>query len=173
MISLRYPNKPRKLDDIVFEALLSPSVTTRLSVVRWILVLFGGTCALVGIIFTALGAQPVLGFMGIEIVLLYVVYRYCVRSSRMMEQLILSGRNAMFHRIDRNGNISITSFETHWLHVDIRQTDDKSSRLILVSKGRVQEVGVFLAPTEKIKLFDTLKKVLKDLRTKPELFSET
>ena len=173
MINLRYQNKLGKLDDIVLEALMSPGMATRLSATRWILALFGGICALVGIIFTALGARPVLGFMGIEIVLLYVAYRYCVRSSRMAEQLILSGRNAMFRRIDRDGNISITSFESHWLHVEIRHENDGSSHLILMSKGRVREVGAFLAPTEKIKLLDTLKKVLMDLRTMPELVSET
>ena len=173
MINLRYQNKLGKLDDIVLEALMSPSMATRLPAARWILALFGGICALVGIMFTVLGARPVLGFMGIEIILLCVVYRHCARSSRMTEQLIISGRNAMLHRIDQNGNISITSFETHWLHVEIRHEENRSSRLILMSKGRIREVGAFLAPTEKIELLNTLKKVLMDFQKMPELFSET
>ena len=173
MIDLRYQNPVGRPDEIVLEAFMSPNVAERLTTVRWILILFGILCALVGIVFTLFGARPVLGFMGVDIVLIIVAYRYCVRSSRVKEQLILSGQNVLFRRVDRNGNISISSFETLWLRAEIRHENEWSNRLILASKGRSMEVGTFLAPTEKMKLLDSLKNALNSLRTVPNLLAET
>ena len=173
MIDLRHQEGTSQINGILLEAYLSPGVAIKLSAVRWILSLFGCVCVLVGVTFALIGAQPVLGFMGIEIILLFAVYRFCVRNSRMAEQIILSGHSLLFRRIDRYGNISITNLEPLWLRVEIGRTKGIFRHIILASKGRTYPVGVFLTPEEKVVLLNTLQRALMKLRTEPGLFSHT
>ena len=173
MIDLRHQEGSSQTNGILLEAYLSPSVTIKLSVVRWILSLFGCVCVLMGVTFALIGAQPVLGFMGIEIVLLFAVYQFCVRNSRMVEQIILSGHSLLFRRIDRYGNISITNLEPLWLRVEIGRAQGVFRHIVLASKGRTYNVGVFLTPEEKVVLLNTLQRALINLRTEPGLFSHT
>ena len=70
MIRIKHRTDIQNLDGLLLEVFLSPNIATRLSVIRWILGLFGATCVLIGVLFALVGAQPVLGFMGIEVVLL-------------------------------------------------------------------------------------------------------
>ena len=173
MIDLRHQEGTSQINGILLEAYLSPSVAIKLSAVRWILSLFGCVCVLVGVTFALIGAQPVLGCMGIEIILLFAVYRFCVRNSRMAEQIILSGHSLLFRRIDRYGNISITNLEPLWLRVEIGRAKGVFRHIILASKGRAYNVGVFLTPEEKVVLLNTLQRALRKLRTEPSLFSHT
>lgn len=173
MIDLRHQEGTSQINGILLEAYLSPSVAIKFSAVRWILSLFGCVCVLVGVTFVLIGAQPVLGFMGIEIILLPAVYRFCVRNSRMAEQIILSGRSLLFRRIDRYGNVSITNLEPLWLRVKIGRAKGIFRHIILASKGKTYNVGVFLTPEEKVVLLNTLQRALGKLRTEPGLFSHT
>jgi len=173
MIDLRQQEGTSQTNGIVLEAYLSPSVAIKLSAVRWILSLFGCVCVLVGITFALIGAQPVLGFMGIEIILLFAVYRFCVRNSRMAEQINLSGHSLLLRRIDRYGNISITNLEPFWLRVEIGRARGVFNHIILASKGRTYSVGVFLTSEEKVVLLNTLQQALRKLRTEPDLLSHT
>jgi len=165
MINLKQQEGSSQVNGILLEASLTPSVASKLSTVRWILSLFGCVCVFVGVTFALIGAQPVLGFMGIEIILLFAVYRFCVRNSRLAEQIILSGRSLLFRRIDRYGNVSITNLEPLWLRVEIGRARGVLRHIVLASKGRTYNVGVFLTPEEKVVLFNTLQRGLKKLRT--------
>ena len=173
MIDLRHQEGTSQINGILLEAYLSPNVAIKLSAVRWILSLFGCVCVFVGVTFALIGAQPVLGFMGIEIILLFAVYQFCVRNSRMAEQIILSGHSLLFRRIDRYGNISITNLEPLWLRVEIGRAKGVFRHIILASKGRTYNVGVFLTPEEKVVLLNALQRALRKLRTEPSLFSHT
>ena len=164
MIRIKYQTDFKNPDDILLEVILSPSISTRLSVIRWILGLLGTICILVGIVFALVGAQPVLGFMGLEIILLLGAYRFCLRNTKMVEHLILSNQYLIFHRVDGDGNISITNLEPRWLNVKICKVKGIASHVILTSKGRAHEIGSFLAPNEHIKLSATLNQALNALR---------
>lgn len=173
MISIKPQTEIKNLDDILLEVFLSPSVATRLPLIRWILAIFGALCVSLGVAFALVGAQPVLGFMGIEIVLLWGAYRFCLRNTRMAEHLILSNQKLIFHRVDRSGNISITNLEPRWLNVEINQGKGIASHIIITSKGRVHKVGAFLAPNEQIRLLNILKQALSSLPNRSELLSNS
>ena len=172
MINLRHQESSSQVNGILLEASLSPSVGIKLSTVRWVLSLFGCVCILVGVTFALIGARPVLGFMGIEIILLFAVYRFCVRNSRMAEQIILSGRSLLLRRIDRYGNISITNLEPLWLRIEIGGAKGVFRHIVFASKGRSCNVGVFLTPEEKVVLLNTLQRTLRKLRTELGLFPQ-
>ena len=153
-----YSNKPG-LDTIQLDIRLSPAVTGRFPFVRWGLLLFGVVCLLVGLVFMFLGAQPVLGFMGLEVVLLYTVYKFCEGSARQSEHVTVSEDHFIIRTIDRHGCLSLARFDPRWTDLRI-VSHDSGGGLIVSSKGRPRRVGGFLDPVECGKVLDLLHHAL-------------
>ena len=141
-----YPSEPG-LGTIQLDIRLSPAVTGRFPFVRWGLLLFGVVCLLVGLVFMFLGAQPVLGFMGLEVVLLFAVYKFCEGSARQSEHVTVSDDHFIIRTIDRHGYLSLARFDPRW--TDVRTVShDRGGGLIVSSKGRTRGFGGFLDPAE-------------------------
>ena len=153
-----YSNKPG-LDTIQLDIRLSPAVTGRFPFVRWGLLLFGVVCLLVGLVFMFLGAQPVLGFMGLEVVLLYTVYKFCEGSARQSEHVTVSEDHFIIRTIDRHGCLSLARFDPRWTDLRI-VSHDRGGGLIVSSKGRTRRFGGFLDPAECEKVLDLLNRAV-------------
>ena len=153
-----YPCEPGS-GIIQLDIRLSPAVTGRFPFVRWGLLLFGVVCLLVGLVFMFLGAQPVLGFMGLEVVLLYAVYKFCEGSARQSEHVTVSEDHFIIRTIDRHGRLSLTRFDPRW--TDLRLVShDRGGGLIVSSKGRSRRFGGFLDPAECEKVLDFLNRAV-------------
>ena len=153
-----YSNEPG-LDTIQLDIRLSPAVSGRFPFVRWGLLLFGVVCLLVGLVFMFLGAQPVFGFMGLEVVLLYAVYKFCEGSARQSEHVTVSEDHFIVRTIDRHGCLSLARFDPRWTDFRI-VSHDRGGGLIVSSKGRTRRVGGFLDPAECDKVLDLLSRAV-------------
>ena len=153
-----YPSEPG-LHTFQLDVKLSPAITGRFSFVRWVLLLFGVVCLLVGLVFMFLGAQPVLGFMGLEVVLLYAVYKFCEGSARQSEHVTVSEDHFIVRTIDRHGCLSLARFDPHWTDLRIA-SHDTGGGLIVSSKGRIRRIGGFLGPAECDKVLDLLHRAV-------------
>ena len=147
------------LDTIQLDIRLSPAVSDRLPFVRWVLLLFGVVCLLVGLVFMLLGAQPVFGFMGLEAVLLYAVYKFCEGSARQSEHVTVSENHLIVRTIDRHGCLSLARFDPQWTDLRI-VSHDRGGGLIVSSKGRTRRIGGFLGPAECHKVLDLLHRAV-------------
>ena len=139
---------------------LLPAVADRLPFVRWSLFLFGVVCMLVGLIFMILGAQPVLGFMGLEVVLLYAVYKYCERNARRSEHVTVSEQHFIVRTADRNGRLSLVRFDSRWAKLRLA-SNDSGGGLIIFSKGRTRRFGDFLDLAERDRVLALLNRALR------------
>ena len=147
--------------DSLLDLCLAPDVADRLPFVRRFLILFGVVCLLVGGVFMSLGAQPVLGFMGIEAVLLYAVYIYCARNARQAERITASDRYIIVRTTDRLGRQSLTRFDTQWTSLKPAQGNDAGGGLIISSKGRARRIGAFLDSGERQKVLELVDDVVR------------
>ena len=76
--------------EVFLEIIMKPSDMAHLSIAQRIIIFIAVLCISLGIIFWAIGAGPVLPFMGVEVLLLYMAYRFGVRHGRKTETLSLS-----------------------------------------------------------------------------------
>ena len=138
---------------------LSPAVIARFSFVRWGLFLFGLVCLLVGLVFMSLGAQPVLGFMGVEVVLLYAIYKYCEGNARQSVHITISECHFIIRTTDRHGWLSLARFDPRW--TDLRlASHETGGGLSVSSKGRTCRFGGFLDQEERYEVLDLLDRAL-------------
>lgn len=131
------------------------------------LVLMGALCACsftVGLVFVLSGAWPVVGFLGLDVLVVYVAFRLNYRAARAYETVRLTAAELAITQVDARGRGRRVSFQPTWLAVDMDDPPRRDSRLTLRSHGRRLEIGRFLTPQEKLDLARTLRRALDEAR---------
>jgi uncharacterized membrane protein len=99
-----------------------------------------------GLGFWLLGAWPVVGFLGLDVGLIYVAFRVSYWRARETESLRLAGDELVVRRVRPGGQAAEWRFHPYWVRVE----DDLGPHgLMLSSHGRRVTLGRFLGPAER------------------------
>src|ERR1700704_1544939 len=112
---------------------------------------------LVGLPMLLLGAWPVLGFLGLDVCLLWFLFKRSYLDARRSETLVLTDRELIVDRVAPDGEREQHRLDAYWLRVD---WDATSERLALVSRGNRVVIGRFLAAAERERVAGELKAAL-------------
>jgi uncharacterized membrane protein len=102
-----------------------------------------------GVIFVAMGAWPVTGFFGLDVLLCYAAFRLNYRAGRLCEKIDLAEQELRVTRLFPSGKAESWSFNPYWVRLDHRQEENTPGELSLSSHGRTLIFGAFLSPGEK------------------------
>src|SRR3546814_4716753 len=117
-----------------------------------------------------MGAWPVTGFCGLEILLLYIAFRLNYRSGRAYETVRLTQTDLEIRRFGPRGDeVAHWTFAPTWLRVSMDDPPHHESRLTLSSHGRSLAIGGFLTPQERLEVVQALRQALHAWRTAPPL----
>lgn len=153
---------------VFFDAVLQPHRSLSSFGFRLVMMVSAGSLLAVGLMFWAIGAWPVVGFCGLEFVLLYGAFRMNYRAARAYERLRLSDEGLEVSRVRPNGTLAGTwRVQPNWLRVDIDNPPEHDSQLTLTSHGKRIIVGSFLTPEERLDLARALNEALDRWRTAP------
>jgi uncharacterized membrane protein len=124
--------------------------------------------AAVSLPFYLMGAWPVVGFMGLDVLALYVAFRANFRSARAYEELRLTPLELLFARVSMRGARREWRFNPSWVRfVRVEHEEFGTQRLSLISQGRSLEVGAFLGPDQKAELATKFSRALAEARRGP------
>lgn len=159
--------EPAGGERVVFDALLTPH---RSLSPRGFLVLMAVICTIsftAGWIFLLMGAWPVVGFLGLDVLLIYVAFRINYRRARTYESLRLTPRALTVRRVSHWGEASHWRFQPTWLQVLMDDPPHHNSQLTLRSHGRSLVIGRFLTPDERLDLARALRTALAEACAAP------
>lgn len=148
----------------VFTAELQPPRPLSKRAVRWMLALCAGALCIVGAGFSLIGAWPVAGFFGVDLLLLYLAFRASDRAARARELISLTPARLTVVRISPRGREQVFEFQPFWLQVIFETAPRRPATVLLRSHGRSLTIGAFLSPGEKQALADRLRGALRTLR---------
>lgn len=121
--------------------------------------------AAVAVLFSALGAWPVVGFTGLEVVLvLGLLSRHRRGGRRAVEVLALSGDRLSVRRTDTRGRREELDLDAYWTRVSLEERPGTAGRLLLTQRGRTVEVGRLLGDSERRELAAMLSEALRRYR---------
>lgn len=149
---------------VIFDAELTPH---RSLPPQGFMLLMGLICVisfLAGLAFYAVGAWPVVGFLGLDVLLIYLAFRASYRSARIVETLSLTRSALTVRHTDRWGRSQTRRLQAAWLQVLMDDPPEHDSQLTLRSHGRSLTVGSFLTPEERLDLARALRRALEDAR---------
>ncbi|MGO1119479.1 DUF2244 domain-containing protein [Rhodovibrionaceae bacterium A322] len=151
-------------EEVLFEATLYPhrSLSSRGFVILMTAIALVGFLA--GLVFFLIGAWPVIGFMGLEFLLVYIAFRINYRRARQYEIVKLTRDCLTLVRVNHYGDLRRWSFQPYWLKLSVGSDPEANDPLVLSSHGRQVQVGSFLNGQEKIELGQALQGALQKLR---------
>jgi uncharacterized membrane protein len=121
----------------------------------------------VGVGFMMVGAWPVTGFLGLDVLLLYLAFRWNHREARRAEFVRLDRDGLTVRRLEPDGRAHDWRFEPYWVQVSLDDLGHHGNRLVLRSHGRPLVIGAFLTADERRELARTLQAALQEHRAGP------
>ena len=152
-------------DRVLFEAVVYPHRS--LSKFGFLLVMgLMAVCSFtLGTAFYLAGAWPVVGFLGLDVLIVYVAFRLNYRHARAYETLTLRSSRLDVVQVNAAGRIRRAALQPYWLSVVLEKASGRTPWLVLRSHGRGLEIAAFLPEEEKETLADTLRQALVESRT--------
>src|SRR3954462_15085172 len=134
----------------LFSALLTPHRSLNRT---GFLVLMGFLSAVsfaAGLAFLLMGAWPVLGFLGLDVVAIYWAFRVNFRDSKATEEIWVTPFELRVRRVSHRGHVVEFVLNPLWVQLDQKcHAEFGIEKLYLLSKGRRVSIASFLGPDEK------------------------
>jgi uncharacterized membrane protein len=119
-----------------------------------------------GVVFISVGAWPVFGFLGLDVLLIYVAFRASYRSGRLVETVRLTDDALEVRRVDAYGRTAAWRVPPTWAKVEVDNPGEHHCRVVLRSHGQNVVLGAFLSPPERKELAEALRAALARLRSR-------
>ena len=111
---------------------------------------FGGLSFATGVMFLLLGAWPVFGFLGLDVLLVYWAFRTNYRTARAYEEVMVTPSELRVRKVSHRGKVAEWSLNPLWVRLDRDSHQEFGiERLFLVSRGRKLPIAGCLSPPEK------------------------
>src|ERR1700739_4934902 len=137
-------------DPTLFSAVVTPHRS--LSRLGFVIVMAAvtGVSFVAGVMFLMMGAWPVFGFFGLDVLLIYWAFRLNYRRARAYEEVMVTPSELRVRKVSHLGQVDEWSLNPLWVRLD-RDTHEEFGieRLFLVSRGRRLPIAGFLSPPEK------------------------
>jgi len=135
---------------------------------RLLFALFAGCCVVSSVPFVVLGAWPVAGFLGLDIVLLYGAFRLSYRAARAYEDVLVTPVELSVARVSAAGRRREWRFSPGFVRLERQEMEEYGvTRLDLVSRGRRLEVAAALGPQARAEFARDLSGALAQARRGP------
>ena len=151
-------------DDLLFEAEITPHRSLSTRGLTLVLGFLGIVSLAVTTLFWALGAWPIAGFNGAEMILAALLLRLHIRSRRTREVLLLTASDMRILRFDETGARTERALPAAWLNVILEERSGRVSALYLATHGRAEEIARVHGEDEKRDLAAALRAALHTLK---------
>jgi uncharacterized membrane protein len=152
----------------LFSALLTPHRSLSRT---GFLVLMGFLCAVsfaAGLLFLLMGAWPVLGFFGLDVLAIWWAFRINFRHARAIEEISVTHSELRVRRVSHRGHVVEWVLNPLWVQLDQKADAEFGiEKLYLVSRGRRVSVASFLGPDEKASFAKALLAALQAAKRGP------
>jgi uncharacterized membrane protein len=112
---------------------------------------FGGLSLAVGFSFLAMGAWPIMGFMGLDVLLVWFAFKRNFRDGDRAEHIEITGRELVIQRVVRSKPHAPLRFVRNWVRVELEHDRAREliGRLLIRFRGSATEIASFLSPAER------------------------
>jgi uncharacterized membrane protein len=158
---------PSTASPFLLDAVLSPHRSLPPRGFLVLMLAFGGVSFAAGLLFASMGAWPVLGFFGLDVLLFYIAFRISYRRARLREIVRVTRQQVTVRRVQPDGRQTLWQFEPAWVRVELHRPEEHDCRLELASGRQSLALGAFLSPEERVEFAATLRAALRAARTFP------
>jgi uncharacterized membrane protein len=121
-----------------------------------------------GVAFWLMGAWPVFGFFGLDVLLIYWAFKVNFRRAKATEEISVTSSELRVRRVSHRGHVVEWVLNPLWVQLDQKiHAEFGIEELHLVSRGRRVSVASFLGPDEKASFAKALLAALQAAKRGP------
>ena len=152
----------------IFSAVITPHRSLGPAGFAVLMACFGVLSFCCGMAFLLRGAWPVLGFCGLEVLVVYFAFRANFRAARSREEVTVTASELTVRRISHRGGVREWTLNPLWVRLERIVHDEFGiERLFLVSRGRRLSIASCLSPDEKASFAHALGNALGEAKRGP------
>jgi uncharacterized membrane protein len=158
----------RQVQPELFSALLTPHRSLNRSGFLVLMAFLSVVSFAAGVAFLLMGAWPVFGFFGLDVLAIYWAFRINFRRARATEEILITSSELRLRRVSHRGHAVEFVLNPLWVQLDQKMHSEYGiEKLYLVSKGRRVAIAGFLGPDEKASFAKALSAALAAARRGP------
>ncbi len=152
----------------IFSAIITPHRSLGSTGFLVLMLCIGGVSFASGMVFLILGAWPVFGFLGLDVLLVYWAFRANFRAARAYEEVRVTASELTVRKVNQRGGVREWTLNPVWVQLDrIVHEEFGIERLFLVSRGRRLSIAACLGPDEKASFARALSTALGEAKRGP------
>ena len=149
---------PAAPEPILFSAVLTPHRSLNRTGFMLVMAFLTVISFVAGVAFWMMGAWPVFGFFGLDVLAIYIAFKINFRRAKASEEISVTPSELRVRRISHRGHVVEWVLNPLWVQLDqIAHEEFGIERLYLVSRGRRVSIGSFLGPDEKASFASALR----------------
>jgi uncharacterized membrane protein len=159
---------PPLQDAPLFSARLTPHRSLSRTGFVALMIFLTAVSFIAGFVFLLMGAWPVFGFFGLDVLVVYWAFRLNFRRAAATEDIVVTPYEIRIRRVSHRGHVVEWTLNPLWVQLDKQVHEEFGiERLYLVSRGRRLSVGSFLGPDEKASFAKALSAALQAAKRGP------
>ena len=152
----------------LFSALLTPHRSLSRTGFLVLMAFLTAVSFAAGIAFLVMGAWPVFGFFGLDVLVIYWAFRINFRRAAAVEEISVTPSELRVRRISHRGHVVEWVLNPLWVQLDQKtHAEFGIEKLYLVSRGRRVSVASFLGADEKASFAKALLAALQAAKRGP------
>jgi uncharacterized membrane protein len=152
---------PEAAEPELFSARLTPHRSLNRTGFLLVMAFLGTISFAAGIAFLLMGAWPVFGFFGLDVLAIYWAFKVNFRRAQAREEISMTPSQLRVRRVSHRGHVAEWVLNPLWVRLDQEVHQEYGvERLYLVSGGRHLAIGSFLGPDEKASFAKALSAAL-------------
>lgn len=141
---------PGNRDDIIFSATLRPHRSLGRRGFLILMATIAGLWFVTGLYFVALGAWPVLGFVGLDLFAIWLAFHLNYRAARAYEDIEVGRTALVIRKVTPSGRAQEIRFNPQWARLEVEQLEDEGvTRIAVRMRDTRVAVGAFLNPDDR------------------------
>src|SRR5580692_7663057 len=152
----------------LFSALLTPHRSLNRTGFLVLMTFLSVVSFAAGLAFLLMGAWPVFGFFGLDVLVIYWAFRINFRRAKASEEIRVTPSELRVRRVSHRGHVVEFVLNPLWVQLDQKiHAEYGIEKLYLLSKGRRVAIASFLGPDEKASFAKALTAALQAARRGP------
>jgi len=152
------------MSTVYLDAVLEPPRSLSPRGFNRVMLFVGGMSFVTGLGFLLAGAWPVAGFMGLEILALWLVFRLSFRSQTARTFVQVTADAVTVRRVDGHGRVRHARVSSYFARVEYDRAASGGNALRLATSARAYALGEHLTPRERETFARRLSQALDDAR---------
>ena len=159
---------PEPPEPKLFSARLTPHRSLNRTGFVVLMALLSAVSFVAGVAFWMMGAWPVFGFFGLDMLVIYWAFRINFRRALATEDIVVTPSELRVRRVSHRGHVVEWVLNPLWVRLDQKSHAEFGiERLYLVSRGRRVSIGSFLGADEKASFAKALMAALQAAKRGP------